>query len=472
MNRTLQRSGALIGVLLGVLALAGPAQAQWTPKPYFSPNGGGADATAERIDAASESIDVAMYSISTSGPIWEALKRATARGIKVRVILNKGTSSNKHKAKSLEGIGCHVFSVSRTLHEKFALFDAGKWWKRKLLNGSANWSSGAEKRYSENTVLYGRHYHLFYSFQQEFNHLLSIARPASAGAEDHMQSVSLNKPSKRVRRYERAVFSSANSGGSTVIGDEIIGLMNSAQTSIEIDVAHFNSRSIADALIAIAQDPAKNLRIEVMVDLGEYADKKSRVTELEAAGIEVRYKTYSLSFDHPRSQLQHHKTLIVDGTNMVTGSFNWSDTAEQSNYENVIVIQGHVRKNKKFVKGFVDEHKRLWGQNRDRYDALMTAMRSKPGDADYRRYVPIHFDTDYYRGPLSLDRSQLRRLRSAGWAAGVFGTQPDGKRNVKFSYLDKESRDVFKGKPSGSFLPSNPQTGLSGALTTSGTPGQ
>ena len=91
----------LRSLLIGLAALligASQADAQYYPRPYFSPNGGGAAATAQLIDRARSTIDVAMYSVSTSGPIWQALQRATARGVTVRVILNKATSSNKHKA--------------------------------------------------------------------------------------------------------------------------------------------------------------------------------------------------------------------------------------------------------------------------------------------------------------------------------------------------------------------------------------
>jgi len=451
---------------LAVLGAAAPALAQSQPQSYFSPDGGGADAVAKRIDAARDTIDVAMYSISTSGPIWDALERAVDRGVRVRMILNKATSSAKHKAAALEGIGVHVFGVTRTLHEKFALFDAGTWYRRKLVNGSANWSRGAETKYSENTVVFGRHYHLFQAFQQEFNDLLAIARPASDGAEDHMEPVRLNAPSPHVKRYERAIFSSQNQGTSTyVIADAIIDLIRKAEESIVIDVAHFNSRRIAAALIDHHRANPQ-VRIEVLLDLGEYGDRRSRAEELEAAGIEVRYKTYSLAFFHPRSQLQHHKTIIVDGESMATGSYNWSDTAEHGNYENVIVVDRSSR-NANMFDDFAAEHERLWSQGRDQYDGVLAAMRAEPGDAEYRRYVPIHFDTDYLRATMALTRDEIRPLRGAAHGFGLFGRQDDGTRNTEFSFLDREEGDVYHGSPDGRFVtPVSP--GVVGALNESG----
>lgn len=458
---------AALLIAAAVGAAAAPARAQLTPKAYFSPHGGGADATAERIDEARETIDVAMYSISTGGPIWDALERATARGVRVRIILNDGDGSNASKARGLENIGVHVFTTSRTLHEKFALFDAGIWYRRKLVNGSANWSTGAETRYSENTVVYGRHYHLFFQFQDEFNRLLAEAEPLSADAANHQDPVHLNTPSSSVRRYERAVFSSQNSGSSTyVVADAIIDLIRSAKESIIIDVAHFNSRRIADALIDFHRDNPQ-VRIEVLLDMGEYADGKSRCRDLERAGIDVRYKTYSLAFVHGRSQLQHHKTIIVDEEHMVTGSYNWSDTAEHSNYENAIVVQGDVSRNRPFLRAFVQEHERLWDQGRDRYPAMLAAMTAEPDDPEYRRYIPIHFDTNYFEGPMALTRDEVRPLRSAAWAYGLWNRQPDGRSNTEFSYLDRETRDVFRGTPSGTFIDaptSGAGIGLVGAL--------
>src|SRR5690606_37283735 len=131
---------------------------------------------------------------------------------------------------------------------------------------------------------------------------------------------------------------------------------------------------------------------------------KSRCRDLERAGIAVRYKTYSLAFVHARSQLQHHKTIIVDERDMLTGSYNWSDTAEHSNYENAIVVEGHVRRNEPFVAAFVQEHLRLWDQGRDQYPAVRAAMTASPSNPAYRRYIPIHFDTNYFRGPMALTR--------------------------------------------------------------------
>ena len=97
-HRTTWLSACSLALLLA-FGQAQDAQAQYAPKPYFSPYGGGADATAELIDRAKHTIDIAMYSISTVAPgsespgtvIWQSLKKAAERGVRIRIVLNKAT---------------------------------------------------------------------------------------------------------------------------------------------------------------------------------------------------------------------------------------------------------------------------------------------------------------------------------------------------------------------------------------------
>lgn len=465
MTRRIGSFGALAA--LALLALGGRADAQSTrPQPYFSPDGGGAEATAELIDAAQQTIDVAMYSVSSgpSNPIWGALERAVQRGVRVRFILNQATGANRSKATALERIGVHVYGVTRTLHEKFAIFDA-KTSRRRLVNGSANWSLGAMTRYSENTVVFGRHLHLVYAFQQEFNRLMAIARPISPGADAHMDAVFMAPPSPYVRRYEEAIFSTTNTSGTTVVADRIIEVMRSAQESILIDVAHFNSRQIASALIALHRSRPQ-VKIEVLVDLGEYSDSKSRVKDLERAGIDVRYKVYSLVWLHPRSQLMHHKTMIVDRTRVVTGSYNWSDTAESSNHENIVVIEGRVSKNRACAAAFVAEHEKLWSLNRDVFPRFRDAMLASPSSQGWKKIIPVHFDTPYFDTVMTLSRDEFGPVRAVAFDSGILERRPDGstKYHNDATYLDREAGGPYRGPaPQGRFL--DPVTnGLTGAL--------
>ena len=45
----------------------------------------------------------------------------------------------------------------------------------------------------------------------------------------------------------------------------------------------------------------------------------------------------------------HHKVMIIDGHILVTGSYNWSQSAEDDNDENIIVIDSNTRITRKCV---------------------------------------------------------------------------------------------------------------------------
>lgn len=453
-----------LAVLLAIAltAVAAPHARAQAPAVYFSPNGGGAEAVAAMVDGATSTVDVAMYSITTnaSNPIWPALQRAVARNVRVRILLDQATSSNKSKADALAAIGVHVFGVgSTTLHEKYAIVDAGKSTAR-LSNGSANWSLGAMTRYSENTVLWGRNPALIAAFQKDFDRLLiEKGRPLSANAAQHKVATVLPFVPPGLRR-EQALFSSANTNATTIVADRLIQRIAAATSSVYIDVAHFNSKSIAAALIKLHRDKPQ-VKIEVLMDLGQYGDSKSRAKELERAGVPCRYKTYSLVYLQPRAQLMHHKTLIVDEKRVVSGSYNWSDTAEKNNYENVVDIDGDGGPNQALVAAYVAEHKKLWSLNRDVYPRFRAAMLATPSNAAiYKKIIPVHFDTPYFDTVMTLTRAEIAPVRAVAFAAGILERKPDGstKYHNNATYLDRDAKAPYSGNVQGKFLDPNAVT--------------
>jgi phosphatidylserine/phosphatidylglycerophosphate/cardiolipin synthase-like enzyme len=119
------------------------------PDYSFSPRGGTEAAIARAIDAARSEADVAMFTF-TSKPIMEALKRASARGVRVKLLLfidQKFPFLQEAKAGGME----LRFKTGRIekgqMHNKFAVLDG-----KLLINGSFNWTATAENSNTENTI--------------------------------------------------------------------------------------------------------------------------------------------------------------------------------------------------------------------------------------------------------------------------------------------------------------------------------
>lgn len=437
--RTLGVAALVLGAAGTLVAEPKTSKSKYGTEVYFSPNGGAADATATAIKGAKSTVDVAMYSIHTGGAIFESLEAAAARGVKIRMVLNKAAGDAKVKALKLESIGVDVRYVTKTMHEKFAIVDGAK-----VLNGSGNWSASSDVKYNENMVAFQKNGGLTGAFQSEFDYLWAIARDFKAdGSVTRAGENPDATPPSGGGGTTSAYFTSANdTEGESVIASHIIDAIRGAKTSIEIAVAHFNHPDIAAALLQAHKDnPA--LQVRVLVDQGEYAAGISQVKSLESKKIPVRYKAYSMGYTHGRAQLMHHKYMLIDRATLISGSYNWSKTAEHQNYENIIVVE----KNPYLVRRFTEEFEKLWDFNRDRYAAFKDAVLSKPGDANYKRILPLHFDSPYFGTPMALTRDEFKPIRSALYKYGFF----KDRKFVTYSFFDKETGKPVSNPPSGTF---------------------
>ncbi len=113
----------------------------------------------------------------------------------------------------------------------------------------------------------------------------------------------------------------------TSCSNEVIKLINNANSTIYIAIYSFTSQNIADALIA-----AGNRGIKIYV-IGE----PSQRTEGNMFSYIGRYENIKVSFD-TGSGIMHNKFMIVDGVYVTTGSFNWTTAAETENAENMLLI--------------------------------------------------------------------------------------------------------------------------------------
>ena len=119
------------------------------PNYVFSPRGGTEAAITKAIDAARSEVDVAMFSF-TSKPAMAALTRASARGVRVKLLLYVKSSFpfREEVKKTRIDVRLKEGRVGNGLmHNKFAVIDSAL-----LINGSFNWSATAENLNTENTI--------------------------------------------------------------------------------------------------------------------------------------------------------------------------------------------------------------------------------------------------------------------------------------------------------------------------------
>lgn len=108
----------------------------------------------------------------------------------------------------------------------------------------------------------------------------------------------------------------------------IVNQINKAEHNIQVIAYSFTNKSIAGALVK-----AKNrgVIVEVILDKTQSSQEKySSSTFLYNAGIPI-WIDYTPT-------ISHNKVITIDGKTTITGSFNFTQAAQNKNAENLLII--------------------------------------------------------------------------------------------------------------------------------------
>lgn len=113
-------------------------------------------------------------------------------------------------------------------------------------------------------------------------------------------------------------------GGCT---EAVISELKRAKTSIYVQAYSFTSAPIAKALTDAHK---RGVFVQVILDKSQRSEKYSSADFVQHAGIPT--------FIDDKHAIAHNKIMIIDEAVVITGSFNFTKAAEQSNAENLLVI--------------------------------------------------------------------------------------------------------------------------------------
>jgi phosphatidylserine/phosphatidylglycerophosphate/cardiolipin synthase-like enzyme len=140
---------------------------------YFSPNGGCTEAIVKEINSAQKTVEVQAYSF-TSAPIADAVAKAHARGVKVRVILDKSQQTERYSSLTYlrnHNVPTWVDSKHAIAHNKIIIIDG-----QTLITGSFNFSKAAEERNAENLLIIRDQPELLRQYCQNFDEHLKHSK--------------------------------------------------------------------------------------------------------------------------------------------------------------------------------------------------------------------------------------------------------------------------------------------------------
>ena len=128
----------------------------------------------------------------------------------------------------------------------------------------------------------------------------------------------------------------------------VISEIRKGAQTIDIAMYYLSSRGIAQALVQASKN---HVRVRIVLDQGQEIETSSKSGYLIKHGIDLRY--------HMGFGLMHNKFAIIDGKSLITGSFNWTLTAEERNEENLLIITDIQT-----IKKYEERFEYLWNTSR------------------------------------------------------------------------------------------------------------
>ncbi len=289
---------------------------------------GGPDAKlAAAMDAAAESIDVAAQEINLWS-IRDALIAAYQRGLRVRVV-TESDYANGPEIQALVVAGIQVRGDERQplMHNKFVVIDGEEVW-----TGSMNLTVNGAYR-NNNNLLRIQSAWLAEQYTEEFEEMFIEDRFGALSWPDVPQST-IEVGGTQIE----ALFSP-----DMRVGDRIVALLQGAEKSIHVMAFNLTLDTIADAILRRA---GEGVEVQGLFDADQSQNQGSDVAMFEEYGLDIMFD------GNPRKM--HHKVIIVDGSIVITGSYNFSRNAEEKNDENVLIIHS-----KELATQYLQEFSRL-----------------------------------------------------------------------------------------------------------------
>jgi phosphatidylserine/phosphatidylglycerophosphate/cardiolipin synthase-like enzyme len=300
------------------------------------------------IDAATTSIDFAIYGIRAQDHVIDALVAAENRGVTVRGVVDS------------EDTACTVFGYPDTpaliaalapgsvvcdtgpgysyiMHNKFFVFDRQKVW-----TGSTNLSDtelGGEYNSDVAALISSHRLAEIYTAELEEMHG-GLFHNRKSDNTAHVVDATHFTDGTLVKSY----FSPTDHAAENAV----IPLIDGATASLDVAMFYFTSDAIADALIAAKQ---RGVNVRMILDASGASNAYSKHAALCASGVPVKIENWGGK--------SHSKWAVADAglasAAVIFGSMNWTASGDTQNDENSLYVE-----NPGFAGAFHDEFGRQW----------------------------------------------------------------------------------------------------------------
>jgi phosphatidylserine/phosphatidylglycerophosphate/cardiolipin synthase-like enzyme len=298
--------------------------------PFSSQGTGGVDGPlVEAIHAARLSIDVAAYSI-TLNSVRNALLDAHDRGVTVRIVMESTNMDSSDVVRLLEaGVPIVGDQQDGLMHDKFMVIDHSEIW-----TGSMNFTDSGT--YDDNN-----HMIRIFSTSMAENYTKEFEEMFVENKFGENTAPETPHPTLTLDGTRVDTFFSPDDG----VANQVAAVLSQAEESISFLAFSFTSNELGD----IVRERAKaGLDVQGVMDEEQVSSNQgTEYDPFKQADLAVR-------LDGNEGQM-HHKVFIIDGSIVVLGSYNFSQSAETRNDENALIIY-----NPAIAEQFLQEFQRVW----------------------------------------------------------------------------------------------------------------
>jgi len=288
------------------------------------------DTVAAYIDRAESTLDLAVYN-SNDQTVMNAINDAYDRGVQIRYIV-QGTNANIGIGQLNNNIPIHERQDDNGsgMHNKFVIIDADDTEKCTLIMGSTNFTTNGFVEDYNNLVIF-QDQSICRGYRVEFEEMWGGSGPQPVPGNSRFSTQKLNNTPEKytIDGIPVEVYFSPTDGTT----DAMVNAIETTDSDLDFALLIFTRDELAEA---IAEED--NLFLVVARGMIEQVSGPGSDYELLLdEGVDIE------SHEGVQNQL-HHKYCIIDHSSpdsdpqVITGSHNWSTSAETVNDENTVII--------------------------------------------------------------------------------------------------------------------------------------
>lgn len=292
--------------------------------------------TVKLINNTNSTLDMAVYEWSRIPEIEKAIENAKKRGVQIRIVYEVKENQppreemndflNTIENKRSDEITENKKLTSMLMHNKFIISD-----KKRFMTGSMNFSRTGFSGFNANNIVIIDSPALSEYYTKEFDQMYSGKFHTLKNPLDSTNTFTVG--ATKVSAY----FSPQDK----TVEKALVPLIENAQSYIYLPVFVITHKKLTQALI-----DAKNRGVDVKIILDATSVRSNHTTHeiLREAGIPLKTENYAGKV--------HNKSMIIDDKYVITGSMNFSNSGENRNDENCLVIENSDLA--KFYKGWFE----------------------------------------------------------------------------------------------------------------------